>query len=132
MLRVVFDSNVYISAVLFDGPPRQILNAARQKKIVLVSSDEIINETARKLKEKFLWPEFRVEQFVDQISKVAEISSTKEKIKVIADDADNRILECAIAGSANIIISGDNHLLKLKVYKNIPIKNSKYLTYLFN
>lgn len=130
MLRVVFDSNVYISALLFDGPPRQILEFAIDRQVVLVASDAIIAETAGKLRNKFSWPEHRIEQFVRATSRLAELHKPKKKISLVPDEADNRILECAIAGEANLITSGDKHLLRLKSYQNIPIQKPKYLTYL--
>lgn len=130
MLRVVFDSNVYISALLFDGPPRQILEFAMKRQAILIVSDVIINETAGKLRDKFSWPEHRIEQFVRATSRLAELHKPKRKILVAPDEADNRVLECAIAGEANLIISGDKHLLRLKSYENIPIQKPKYLTYL--
>lgn len=130
MLRVVFDSNVYISALLFDGPPRQILELALKRRVTLIASDDIINETAGKLREKFSWPDHRLQQFVRQISKLAEIYDPKATLSIVDDEPDNRVLECAVAGQAHLIISGDNHLLRLKSYENIPIKKPKYLTYL--
>jgi putative PIN family toxin of toxin-antitoxin system len=130
MLKVVFDSNVYISALLFGGSPRKILELAREHRVTLIASPSIINETARKLREKFSWPEHRIGQFVRNISKLAELYNPKEKLSVLRDEADNRVLECAIAGGAHLIISGDKHLLKLKTYQGIPIQTPKYLTYL--
>ena len=130
MLRVVFDSNVYISALLFDGPPREILELAMKRQVVLIASDAIINETAGKLRDKFSWPEHRIEQFVRATSRLAELRRPKQRISLVSDEADNRVLECAIAGEANLIISGDKHLLKLGSYQNIPIQKPKYLTYL--
>lgn len=130
MLRVVFDFNVYVSALLFDGPPRQILELAQKRQVVLVSSDDIISETAGKLRVKFSWPEHKIQQFVRQMSRLAELYNPKIKLSVIEDKPDNRVLECAVAGKAHIIISGDNHLLRLKSYENIPIQKPKYLTYL--
>lgn len=130
MLRIVFDSNVYISALLFDGPPRQILEFAFNRKVVLIVSDDIINETAGKLREKFSWPEHRIQKFVRQTSRLAKLYKPKVKLSVVKDEPDNRVLECAVAGKAHIIISGDDHLLKLKSYENIPIQKPKYLTYL--
>ncbi|MBE0448366.1 MAG: putative toxin-antitoxin system toxin component, PIN family [Actinobacteria bacterium] len=130
MLKVVFDSNIYISALLFDGPPRQILELAMRHQVILIASDDIIDETAKKLREKFSWPEHKIQQFVRQTSKLAELYNPKVKLSVIEDEADNRVLECAVEGKAHIIISGDNHLLRLKSYENIPIQKPKYLTYL--
>lgn len=130
MLRVVFDSNVYISALLFDGPPRQVLELALKKQVVLIASDQIINETAGKLKIKFSWPNHKVQQFVRETSRLAKLYNSKTKLSVVKDEPDNRVLECAVTGKANIVITGDKHLLKLKSYENIPIQKPKYLTYL--
>jgi len=130
VLRVVFDSNVYISALLFDGPPREILEFAMERQVILIASDTIINETAGKFRDKFSWPEHRIEQFVRATSRLAELHRPKQTISLVSDEADNRVLECAIAGEADLIISGDKHLLKLGSYKNIPIQKPKYLTYL--
>ncbi len=130
MLRVVFDTNVYISGLLFPGPPRQVLELARKRQVILIASDGIINETARKLREKFSWPEHKIQEFVRETSRLAKLYNPKVKLSVVEDEADNRILECAVAGKAHIILSGDNHLLKLKEYENIPIQKPKYLTYL--
>ena len=130
MLRIVFDSNVYISALLFDGPPRQILELAFRREVVLIVSHDIINETAGKLREKFSWPEHRIQKFMRQTSRLAKFYKPKIKLSVINDEPDNRVLECAVAGKAHLIISGDNHLLKLKSYENIPIQKPKYLTYI--
>jgi putative PIN family toxin of toxin-antitoxin system len=130
VLRVVFDSNVYISALLFGGPPRQILELARKQQVLLIASDAIISETAGKLRGKFSWPEYRVQQFVRATSRLAELHNSEMRLSVVQDEADNRVLECAVAGKAHIIVSGDNHLLRLKSYENIPIQKPKYLTYL--
>lgn len=130
MLKVVFDSNVYISALLFNGTPRKILQLARQGRITIVASDNIIKETCGKLEMKFFWPEHRIRQFKTQITKIAKMNNPVNRLKVIDDETDNRILECAVDENADIIISGDKHLLKLKSYNSIPIQSPKYLTYL--
>ncbi|MDO8886864.1 putative toxin-antitoxin system toxin component, PIN family [Candidatus Oleimmundimicrobium sp.] len=131
MLRVVYDSNVFISALLFDGPPRVILEMARGRKVVLITSKPILTETARKLREKFKWPEHNIQKFLKQMNRLAEIVNPKDNLNIIIEDeSDNRILECALVGQAHLIISGDKHLLRLKQFQNIPIKKPKYLTYL--
>lgn len=131
MLKVVLDSNVYISALLFAGIPYKILNLAIKGKIRLIISREIIKETAGILRNKFYWPEHNIDKFVRRISHVCEIVKTSHKVEVVKDDAsDNMIIECAVNGRADLIISGDKHLLRLKAYKGIPIRNPKYFTYL--
>lgn len=129
-MRVVFDSNVCISALLFDGPPGQILELAMKREVLLIASDAIITETAGKLRDKFSWPEHRIEQFVRATGQLAELHKSKKRLSIVPDESDNRILECAIDGKADIIISGDKHLLRLKSFQNIPIQKPKYLTYL--
>ena len=131
MLRIVFDSNVYISALLFKGIPGKILEMARKDKIILIVSDEIIAETVRMLEEKFKWPRHNIDKFKTRLSDVSENIKHAMKLDIIKErESDNRILECAVSGDANLLVSGDNHLLKLKSYKNIPIVRPKYLTYL--
>ena len=131
MLRIVFDSNVYISALLFKGIPGKILDMALKNKIILITSTEIIAETVRILREKFKWPEHNIDKFVRRLSDISENIRPGIKFNVIKEkESDNRILECAVSGDASLIVSGDRHLLKLKKYKNIPIVRPKYLTYL--
>ncbi len=131
MLRIVFDSNVYISALLFKGIPGKILDMALKNEIILITSAEIITETVRILREKFKWPEHNIDKFVRRLSDISENIRPGIKFNVIKErESDNRILECAVSGDASLIVSGDRHLLKLKKYKNIPIVRPRYLTYL--
>jgi len=131
MLRIVFDSNVYISALLFKGIPGKILEMAQKDKITLIVSDEIIAETERILEDKFKWPRHNIDKFKTRLSDISENIRADIKVDIIKErESDNRILECAVYGDANLIVSGDKHLLKLKSYKNIPIVRPKYLTYL--
>jgi len=129
MLRIVFDSNVYIYALLFKGIPGKILEMARKDKITLIVSDEIIAETERILEDKFTWPRHNIDKFKRRLSDISENIKPGIKLDIIKErESDNRILECAVSGDANLIVSGDKHLLKLKSYKNIPIVRPKYLT----
>ena len=131
MLRIVFDSNVYISALLFKGIPGKILDMALKNEIILITSDEIITETVRILREKFKWPEHNIDKFARRLSDISVNIKPGIKLNVIKErESDNRVLECAVSGDAGLIVSGDKHLLKLKKYKNIPIVRPVYLTYL--
>lgn len=131
MLRIVFDSNVYISALLFNGIPGKILDIALKNEIILITSDEIVTETVRILREKFKWPEHNIDKFVRRLSDISENLRPAIKLNIIKErESDNRVLECAVSGDAGLIVSGDKHLLKLKKYKNIPIVRPIYLTYL--
>lgn len=131
MLRIVFDSNVYISALLFQGIPGKILEMASKNELTLIVSDEIITETTSILKEKFNWPLHNIDKFVRRLSGISINIKPENKLSVIKErESDNRVLECAVYGDTNLIVSGDKHLLKLKKYQSIPIVRPVYLTYL--
>ncbi len=131
MLRIVFDSNVYVSALLFKGIPGKVLNMAMKNEIILIISDEITAETVRILKEKFKWPDHNIDKFTRRLSTISENIRPRIKLSIVKEkESDNRILECAVFGDAHLIVTGDRHLLRLKKYKNIPIVRPKYLTYL--
>ncbi len=122
MVRVVLDSNVIISAVLFGGKPEKVLNLARYGEIELISSYNLINEVLTVMKKKFNWIDWQVSQVEAAIREMSTIIIPVNIIKVITeDDADNRVLECAYEGRVNYIVSGDRHLLSLKQFEGIKI-----------
>lgn len=132
--KVVFDTNVYLSAIIFGGNPRKILQLAIDEKIILYSSIEILLEIALKLKNKFKWPTEQINFTIKNISNLAKIVKVKERVDIVKKDpTDNKILEAAIESKADFIITGDNHLLELKRYKNIkiiqPINFLKYFIF---
>lgn len=121
VVRVVADTNVYISAILFGGKPERIINMARNGKIELLISPDILAEVARVLKGKFGWTEEQVRVTLAEISSITTLITPKIRLNVITEDkADNLFLECALAGGAKYIVSGDTrHLQPLKEYKGI-------------
>ena len=81
-----------------------------------------MRETARVLREYLDWTETAIVAQLKLVAKVAQIVTPTITLKVIVeDDSDNRILECGVAGKADLIVSGDNHLRKLKTYQGIAI-----------
>lgn len=120
---LVLDSNVYISAILFGGKPRRIIEAALAGKVRLAISTSILEEIESVLKgKKFKFPEAAAREVINEIASLAEIFEPLEKLSRIKDDpADNRILECALAAGAAAIVSGDSHLLSLGNFRSIPI-----------
>lgn len=124
--KVVFDTNIYVSAIIFGGNPRQCLELARDKEIELFSSKQILLELAQKLQEKFKWNKAETEEVIQGLSVFVKLIEPKMRITVIEDKADNRILEAALEAKADYVISGDKkHLLSLKKFKNISIVSSK-------
>ncbi len=104
MIRVTADSNIYISAFQFRGTPLKLLTLAAEQRIDLAISDHIVEEVTRTLREKFEWPEDRLDSARQVIGKITRRVSPKQTVDVIKDDPDdNRILECAMeAGSMYI------------------------------
>ena len=122
MIRVCLDTNVLISAALFDGKPEEILRLIEEDKLILVISPAILVETTRVLVDKFQRDKEEVTRFIKLLYDLGEITRPKRKIRQIKKDSDNRILECAIEGKADYIVTGDKkHLLPLANFKNIPL-----------
>lgn len=126
-LRVVFDTNIYLSAILFGGNPRQCLNLARGGLIELFVSKPILWELAEKLQSKFLWSGEETREVIEGLLVFASVVNPKKKITIIQKEPkDNRILECAQEAKADFIVSGDKkHLLSLVKFDNIPIISAK-------
>jgi putative PIN family toxin of toxin-antitoxin system len=119
--RVVFDTNVFVSAYGFGGSPADLIRAAIRGEIRLVTSPAILAEVARVLADKLEFEQERVEAVVRQIARVADVVRPTERLSVVADEPDNRVPECAVAGEADLIISGDRHLLSLREYAGIRV-----------
>jgi putative PIN family toxin of toxin-antitoxin system len=123
MHKVVLDTNVIVSALLFGGNPDKILNLANERVIRLIISPFILDETANVLNHRFNWSEEKIHEVLSSIQEIAAVVQPTIKLSIIKEkDSDNRILECAVSGKADFIISGDNkHILPLKEYQGIKI-----------
>lgn len=121
--KVVFDTNIFISAILFGGKPEECLWLARDGKIRLITSKAILLELAEKLHHKFGMSSEGIEKTIGGISKFAEIVGPSEALSVIKkDEDDNRVLEAAKESQADFIISGDRrHILSLKKFEESKI-----------
>jgi putative PIN family toxin of toxin-antitoxin system len=128
-LKVVFDTNIFISAFVIPGSQgEEAYLHAMKGNFNLFSSVAILTEMAQKLREKFGWQENKITRLLKAISKVATVIKTRPHIHLLDDDPNNRILECAIAAEADFIVTGDKHLLSLKTFQNISIvKLSNFL-----
>ncbi len=137
-MRVVLDVNVLVSAVISaKGSPARIMELWEEERFEVVISLEIIGELGKvirypKIQEKYHLPEQYVEQFLGLINNQAIVVKPVRKITQIkSDPTDNSYLECTIAGGAEYIISGDQHLLRLVEYQGIPILSpAEFLTVL--
>lgn len=121
--RVVFDTNIVISAILFGGNPRQCLELVRHGHIQLITSKTLLLELSDKLMHKFAWDKSQVVTLLEGIRDFAVVVEPSKKIKrITSDPTDNRVLECAKEGEADYIISGDKqHILPLVKFGNSQI-----------
>lgn len=133
-MRVVLDTNVLISALVFPGgKPDQILTRIRRGEIEFFISPFILSELDRVLRQKFQLTKNEAEDRVRAIRRLAHLVEPTERVEVItAKDDDNRILECAIAAKADFLVTGDKeHLLPLESIKDTKIISpSEFLEFL--
>lgn len=121
-MRVVFETNVFISAFVIPGSQgERAFLLAQRKRFILHTSVAILTEAAATLRRKFDQAEDDIKQALRQISRAAVVSKPTSKLRVVDDEADNRILECALDCRADLIVTGDRHLLKRRRFEGISI-----------
>ena len=125
-MRVVFDSNIFISALVFPGSQAEkaVLKIIEGKDTLLISR-EITREVLSVLAEKFGGDMESLSRVAVNLSELGEMIEPKKRIALLRDDPDNRILECAVAGNAAAIVTGDKAMLKIREYGKIKIMSLK-------
>ena len=123
-MRVVLDTNVLISALLFDGNPEKIVLSILSGSGELILSSYIIVETTHVLEGKFRVNPSNL-TLLQRLLNDSESVYFKPFLHIIEDEPDNRILETALKGKARYIVTGDKLLLKLKRYKGVNIVSVK-------
>jgi putative PIN family toxin of toxin-antitoxin system len=128
-MRVVFDTNIVVSAFVI---PRSMAERAILKIIegedVLALSKDILDELLSVLSMKFRRDREEISRVAVFLSEIAEWVKPTRGIRVLKDEPDNRILECAMSGKADIIVTGDKDLLRLEIHASTKIVGLK--TYL--
>ena len=132
-MKVVLDTNIYIAAALQDGLSRDIFEfISNNATFILIISEEILLELSNKLKTKFNWSEDRMNFYLRDVRSWVEIVQGTEGLSIITrDPGDNKILECAVAGEADLIVTLDQDLIKLKKFKGIGIVHPKTFSWTF-
>jgi uncharacterized protein len=120
--RVVLDSNVIVSGLGWSGPPARIVDAALEGRFALLTSEPLLAELRRVL----AYPKLAkviddAERLVDLVEESGEVVQTSSVLAVVDDESDNRVLEAAVDGNADYIVSGDDDLLGLGSFQDIPI-----------
>ena len=125
-MRVVLDTNIFISAIL-GGRLGVIIDYWKVGKFKLIVTDAIAQEYLEVInRPKFKIPQAEIIAVSDYLLQLAEFVTSEEEIHIIvADPTDDKFLEAAAAGQVNFIVSGDNHLLELKSFREIPIIAAK-------
>lgn len=122
MIKVVLDTNVYISAIVIGGKPEKIIDLAREGEIDIYISKPILSEIERILSQKFKWSKDEVQEALLELTSITKLTNPKVTLSAIDDDPDNRILECAVQERVDFLVSGDTkHLQPLKEYEGITI-----------
>lgn len=124
-LRVVLDTNIFISAYFWEGNESDVLRKCKDGYFRLIVSPEIFDELERVLELKFDVPITNIEEYINGLLLFSEIVFPEGKVDMVKEDpSDNIILETALIGKANILITGDGHLLRLKQFENIQMKKA--------
>ena len=120
--RVVFDTNIWISGLLWRGRPYQCLLLARARVVQPVYCHAMVAELAQKLRQAFGFSENHIQAVVYDLRRVSEDVEITGDLHIVADDPDDdKFVECALRGGASWIVSGDHHLLDLGEYEGICI-----------
>ena len=121
-MRVVFDTNIFVSALATSGRQAQkAIDRVTAGIDHLLISKEIIDEVLSVLVRKFDHDSEGLAQTAQLLNDMGEILATKQRLRLLKDDPDNRILECAVTGGADIIVTGDRELLELRAFQGIRI-----------
>ena len=127
-MKIVLDTNVVVSATINPkGPPAEIIRAWRSHSFRWVTSLALLDELERtllspRIESYSCWSNDEIADFLSTVRQATEISSPNRRIDVITSDpADNRVLEAAGAAAADVIVSGDHHLLALKEWQGIRV-----------
>ncbi|MGD0283431.1 MAG: putative toxin-antitoxin system toxin component, PIN family [Dissulfurispiraceae bacterium] len=127
-IRAVVDANILISGIISPkGAPRKILELARKDGFTVVSSLSINQEILSVLHRDYIYIKYNLtEEIIDEISAFLFEGTilTEDRYllsKVKKDPKDDKFIACALEGEADYVVSGDNHLLRLKHYRGIQI-----------
>ncbi|RPJ04888.1 MAG: putative toxin-antitoxin system toxin component, PIN family [Deltaproteobacteria bacterium] len=122
-MKIVLDTNVFVSGVFFSGPPHHVLQAWRDGKVQLVISPEILDEYSRvgeALSESF--PAIDLRPILELVTVNADMVSPAESAGPICDDPDDdKFFLCALSARCKLIVSGDRHLLVKSGYGGVQV-----------
>lgn len=120
---VVFDTNVLVSAFGWEGPERRLYRLARDERLRVATSPELLAELERVLSyPKLGLTAAEIDAIMRTVESAPSVVAPSRKIQAVPEDpSDDRVLECAVAADAEWIVSGDQHLLALESVEDISI-----------
>jgi putative PIN family toxin of toxin-antitoxin system len=126
VLKVCFDTNIWLSGIAFSGSPSEIVNMAMGRKFQIVTSSFILDEVERNLVSKFHIHSKKASALRFRIAQIADVYDPKGTVHVVQNHAaDNMVLETAWIGRAKYLVTGDKqHLLPLKIFRHVKIVNA--------
>ena len=121
-MRIVADTNTLVSGFGWGGPPGQVVDTVLSGQVTLVISPALLGELARVLAYPKLAAIFDdPAALIATVSEAADTVDPAERVTVLADEPDNRVLEAAAAGRADLIVTGDKAMQELGSFRGIPI-----------
>ncbi|MDD5192723.1 MAG: putative toxin-antitoxin system toxin component, PIN family [Candidatus Nanoarchaeia archaeon] len=127
-MKIVLDTNIWLSAIFWDGEASRIIERAEKKGIQIIISEDILSEIIKVLNRESKFQKYilnlrlSIEDLLRTILSISNLIGTKTKLDIIkVDPKDNIILEAALEGKVEYIISYDNHLLNMIEFRNIKI-----------
>lgn len=137
-MKITIDTNILISATFWNGDSQKIIDLVEDKKVTLVLSKEILKEYAevlqyKDIQEKVEKHKLALKYGILKIAQISTIVQPHQKLSIIKDDPDdNIILECALEGQVDYVISQDKDLLTLKEFEEIRILTPRDFLILFS
>ncbi len=128
-MKVVIDTNVFVSGIFFSGPPSRILKAWQDDRIQIVITEEIIEEYQRVLESLAakLQEDIDIPRMMELLLVEAELAPTYSFNESVCEDPDDdKFLACAMAAKCKYIVSGDKHLLKMGHFLSTTILTPRY------
>ncbi|MBI2266628.1 MAG: putative toxin-antitoxin system toxin component, PIN family [Armatimonadetes bacterium] len=130
MLRVVIDTNVFVSAFLTGGACVEVIQNWKKGKFILLVSQEILEEILEVLSRPVIGaPASYITRFKKLIERKAKMVKPYLRVQVARHQADNKFIECALGGKGGVIVSGDPHLQVIGTYQGISIISPREFLY---
>jgi len=120
-VRTVLDTNILIAALIFGGNPEKIIEFVQENKVTAITSTVLLSELTEVLVKKFHFTTDKVYLIEEFIKENFVVVQPSEIVNIVRNKDDNRVLEAAITGKCQYIVTGDADLLDLKTFKKIKI-----------